>query len=100
MVCACTCGVDSPLGYLLSVLEKLGLGSARVPKQQHVDIPAQPVAARRMLLLATKEGKSNPTFDVEVAVYGRRNGVEDERSCRHPRSADSEILQGANLLYL
>ena len=76
-----TCGVDSPLGNLLRVLEELGLGSARVPEQQHVDVSTQAMAATGMLLLATKEGQGNAALDVEMAVDGGCDGIEDEGSC-------------------
>ena len=57
----CTCGVHGALGSLLDVLQELGLGGARVPQQQHVDVAAQPVGACRRLLLQEHGGKDFET---------------------------------------
>lgn len=73
-----TCCVYSPLGNLLCVLEELRLGGSGVSKQQHVDVATQAVAAGGVLLLAAKQGEGNATLDVQVAVDGGCNGVEDQ----------------------
>ena len=76
-----TCCVHRALGDLLNVLEKLGLGSAGVPQQEHVDIAPEAVGAGGVLLLATKQRKRDAGLDVEVAVDRGRYALEDALAC-------------------
>ena len=81
-----TCCVHRALCNFLDVLEELGLGSAWVPKQEHVDIAPETMGTRRVLLLAAKQRQSNACFDIEVAIDGGRYALAHALSCSTPHS--------------
>ena len=84
-----TGGVHGALGDLLDVLEELGLGGARVAQEQHVDVAAQAVRPRRVLLLAAEQRQRDAGLDVQVPVDGRRDGLADPLACAGSRSWES-----------
>ena len=76
-----TRGVHRALGDLLNVLEELGLGSAGVAQQEHVDVAPEAVGTGGVLLLATKQRQGYAGLNVEVAVDGGRYALEDALAC-------------------
>ena len=79
-------GEHRALRRALDVLQELRLGRARVPKEEHVDVPAQPVRAAPGLLLPAEERQREPALDVGVAVDRgrdrRRDALADARVAR------------------
>jgi len=76
-----TSSVHGALGDLLNIFEELGLGGARVPQEQHVDVAAQAVRSGRVLLLAAEQRQRDAGLDVQVAVDGWRDGLADPLAC-------------------
>ena len=81
------CRVHRALRNLLDVLEELGLGSAGVAQQEHVDVAPEAVGAGGVLLLAPKQRQRDARLNVEVTVDGGRYALKHALACDKTRAA-------------
>ena len=66
-------GVHNPRRCLLNILQKLGLGSARIATQKNVNVSSHFVLSSRVFRFPAENCQGNCTLDVFVAINWRSN---------------------------